>query len=205
MTSLAPNTMPMYPGDFYAQLYASSMSHAITELPESLEGLGALVYLDLAGCKLRGSLPSSLGSLTALTTLNLQGTQLVTIEALPPSLQHLDLFNCRYLIRLPCFSKLKLCLKYLNLGNCESLTGVQGLESVTSLEEINLAGCTSMVPTGMPNIVHSRALRMCGLSGSNLGVAYDNTWSEVSTSLTDSLIPISSLIFGCKSTNFVKT
>lgn len=197
--------MPMYSGDFYAQLYTSSMSHTITELPESFEGLGALVYLDLAGCKIQGSLPSSLGSLTALTTLNLQGTQLVAIEALPPSVQHLDLFNCRYLIRLPCFSKLKLCLKYLNLGNCESLTGVQGLESVTSLEEINLAGCTSMVPTGMPNIVHSRALRMCGLSGSDLGVAYDNTWSEVSISLTDSLMSISSLIFGCKFTNFVNT
>ncbi|KAG0575948.1 hypothetical protein KC19_5G042800 [Ceratodon purpureus] len=164
-------------GDFYAQLYTSSTSHVVTELPQSFEGLEALMYLDMAGCKVKGSLPSSFGALTALSTLNLQGTQLVAIEALPPSVQHLDLFNCRWLVHLPCFSKMR-CLKYLNLGNCQSLTGVKGLESVTSLEEINLAGCTSLVPTGTHNIVHNRALRMCGLSGSNLGVSYNNAWSE---------------------------
>jgi Leucine-rich repeat (LRR) protein len=104
------------------------MSHLI-KLPPRCEGFGSLVILDLANCKLEGSLPSSFGAFVALKTLNLQSNNVVAVEA--------------------------------------------------ALEEINLAGCISVIQSGL-YIMHNRALRTCFLSGSKVAVKYDNAWSEVS-------------------------
>ena len=153
------------------------MSHLI-KLPPRCEGFGSLVILDLANCKLEGSLPSSFGAFVALKTLNLQSNNVVAVEALPGCLQQLDMSNCHKLVNLPSFSGMS-SLKFLSLYNCRVLTHIHGLEFLTALEEINLAGCISVIQSGL-YIMHNRALRTCYLSGSKVAVKYDNAWSEVS-------------------------
>lgn len=178
-----------------------SMSHPLT-VPESFGRLGSLAFLDLRNCNLEGRLPSVLGGLTALKTLHLgcnpkitvlpesfknlkllvrlqmdHCSALLTIEALPPGLQHLNIAHCSKLIDLPSFREMS-SLMFLNMCNCTALTHIQGLEFLTALEEINLTGCTSIIQSGL-RVMHSSALRLCCLSGSHVAVAYDSEWSKV--------------------------
>jgi hypothetical protein len=149
-------------------------------LPQSFEGLKTLVFLNLGNSNLMGRLPSYFGAFTALKTLKLENArELVAIDALPQSLQHLDLHGCCKLMHLPSLAGM-IYLKYFNLFECKSLLGVEGVEFLTTLEEIDLAGCVSMVSCNLQIVQNTSALRTCRLSGSKIGVSYNNTWFEVS-------------------------
>lgn len=126
----------------------------ITVLPESFKDLKSLVHLQIYECP-----------------------ALVKISTLPQSLTHLDVANCPMLNQLPSFADLSL-LTTIVLCNCTSLTNVKGLDSITGLEEVNITGCSSMLPSDL-KLKHNRVLRMCCLSGSNIAVEYDSNWSQV--------------------------
>jgi len=89
----------------------------------------------------------------------------------------LNMANCDKLVAIPSLADARL-LAVLNLRDCRELTDVRGLECLTTLEEINLAGCASMPRSGR-FIVPGSALRLCYLSGSNVAVKYDTTWCKV--------------------------
>ena len=176
---------------------------ALLELPPSVKGLRMLKELHMKStCQSDGRLLSFMGALTALKTLHLCRNEMIavvprsfedltsllrlqmtfcsslnTVEALPRSLQYLDLTNCPQLIHFPSVAKIS-SLVTLNLCNCKSLTEIDGLEFLTALEDINLAGCTSLLHTEQP-VLHCKSLRTCYLSGSKVAVAYDSKWSEV--------------------------
>jgi Leucine-rich repeat (LRR) protein len=126
----------------------------ITELPESFAGLTSLVRLNMNNC----------GNLR-------------TVKALPRSLRHIDLGRCKKLEHLPSFEGLT-SLAILTLSDCEALKEIQGVDCLTTLEEVNLVTCTSMQPLTL-QLQHKRALRSCCLSGSNVAVKYDRDWLEV--------------------------
>ncbi|KAG0605802.1 hypothetical protein M758_9G088700 [Ceratodon purpureus] len=174
----------------------------LVELPPSVNGLQVLKELHMKStCKPDGRLLPFVGVLTALKAFHLCGNEaitvlpqsfgnlkslvrlqisdcstLVTVEALPRSLQHLDMAFCARLTNFPSIAEVN-TLKSLNLCNCKSLTQIGGLECLTALEEINLAGCTSVLLNEM-QVLHCRSLRTCYLTGSKVAVAYDNIWSE---------------------------
>lgn len=180
-----------------------SNCEALHELPASVTKLRLLKELDMkSACKLDGQFPLFLGALTALTTLHLCGNKIITVvpksfgdlkslihlqmtdcpalvsvEALPWSLHHLNMANCDKLVAIPSLADARL-LAVLNLRDCRALTDVQGLECLTTLEEINLAGCASM-SRSRRFFVPGSALRLCYLSGSNVAMKYDTTWCKV--------------------------
>ncbi len=90
----------------------------MTSLPP-LEGLSALVTLDLSGCEQLTSLPP-LAGLSALTTL--------------------DLSWCERLTSLPPLAGLN-ALATLNLTLCDQLTSLEPLVGLRALTTLNLSGC----------------------------------------------------------------
>ncbi|KAF8006109.1 hypothetical protein BT93_K0421 [Corymbia citriodora subsp. variegata] len=89
---------------------------AIEEI-EGLEGLEALKRLDISNCKMKNL--NGLGQLT--------------------SLRSLILFDCDYL-NLPDLSNLK-SLKVLEIRRCKMIRQIEGLEKLTSLENLNISEC----------------------------------------------------------------
>jgi hypothetical protein len=63
----------------------------------------------------------------------------VDVQGLPWSLEYLDLGDCPKLIDIPSLKKLH-SLKSLILCNCTSLTQLQDLDSLITLEKVNLSG-----------------------------------------------------------------
>jgi leucine-rich repeat protein SHOC2 len=156
---------------------------SFVKLPEGFGRLQALVELDLGTCSIEeNGLSSDFGNLSALRTLRLQYNKLATlpetfrdlgalvslemhhcpnlidVQALPWNLEHMDIGDCPKLTDIPFLGKMSL-LKCLRLCNCTRLTQLQGLESLPSLVEINVAGCTMLENVSRLN--YNRALEQC--------------------------------------------
>ncbi len=93
------------------------------------------------------------------------------VQALPQSLQYLDICDCRKLMSIPSLDNLSL-LRFLTLCKCTKLTQTQGFDSLTSLVEVNLKGCTML--QNAPGLNHNNTLEKCYLSGSKVCMPYDN-------------------------------
>jgi hypothetical protein len=89
----------------------------------------------------------------------------------------MDIGDCPNLADIPFLGRMSL-LKRLILCNCTRLTQLQGLESLPSLVEINVAGCTMLENASGLN--HNRELELCYLSGSKISMKYDDDWLKVS-------------------------
>jgi Leucine-rich repeat (LRR) protein len=183
----------------------SSLSMQIPKgVPEGFNRLKALTHLSVAGGEdVSMWLRDSLGEFTALQSLHMASvrkisymplslwelkcllwvvirycTDLRTIVALPQCLEHLELKGCFGLMRIPSLKPMK-SLVYLNLEGCQQLRNIHGLECLTTLVFINVVNCASIEDHGVNVNKDNKALRVCHLSSSNVGVAYNNGWLEV--------------------------
>ena len=69
----------------------------------------------------------------------------------------------------------------LDLHGCTSLTAVQGLEHLDSLQEINVSGCRKLVDMH-EKLLHKKKMMRCFLTGSGACQEYNNNFLEVSQS-----------------------
>jgi hypothetical protein len=122
------------------------------------------------------TMPTSLRDLHNLVTLRIYHClKLKDVQALPQSLQHLDICDCPKLMSIPSLDNLSL-LRSLTLCKCTKLTQIQGLHSLT-LVEVNLTGCTML--QNAPGLNHNNTLEKCYLSGSKVCMPYDSNWLKV--------------------------
>ena len=150
-----------------------------TQLSSSLGAFTALQSLHMFDVENLSCIPQSLGKLKSLLHVQIRCcTDLRIIEALPHCLEHLDLEGCWSLIDIPSLMPMK-SLVHLNLEGCERLRHIHGLECLTTLVFINLVDCASIEDDGVSVHKDNKALRECDLSGSKVGVAYNNGWLEV--------------------------
>ncbi|CAK9190779.1 unnamed protein product [Sphagnum troendelagicum] len=120
------------------------------------------------------TMPRSLRDLHNLVTLGIYHClNLNDVQALPQSLQYLDICDCPQLMSIPSLDNLSL-LRSLTLCKCTKLTQIQGLDSLTSLVEVNLTGCTML--QNAPGLNNNNTLEKCYLSGSKICMPYDSNW-----------------------------
>ena len=161
----------------FSLLRAQSGSAVIGDLG----ALTALKELDLSQHTTITTLPQTIGNLKWLVRLVMERCpELSTVEALPKSLEHLDLSDCRKLTKIPSLATMS-CLLHLNLLDCRNLRHVHGLECLTTLEDINVSGCISIEDCRLHK-TKNNALRKCDVKGSKVSVAYNNRWLEVNES-----------------------
>jgi hypothetical protein len=123
------------------------------------------------------TMPTNLRDLHNLVTLGIYDClNLNDVQALPQSLQYLDICDCPQLMNIPSLDNLSL-LRSLTLCKCTKLTQIQGLDSLTSLVEVNLTGCTML--QNAPGLNHNNTLEKCYLSGSKVCMPYDSNWLKV--------------------------
>ncbi len=145
-------------------------------LPSNVGDLTNLKSLFLIGNLMR-TIPESFKDLNALVTLQmLQCPNLVVVRALPSNLERLNIGNCPKLINIPYLGNLN-TLKYLILNDCPKLTHLQALDFVQTLVEVNISR-SKMLSIAF-GLNHDKALQMCGLSGSQSSMIYDNNWWKV--------------------------
>jgi Leucine-rich repeat (LRR) protein len=126
---------------------------------------------------LMNTIPNSFKDLNALVTLHMsQCPNLVVIQALPSNLEQLKIGYCPQLTNIPYLGNLN-TLKYLILNDCPKLTHLQGLDFVQTLVEVNISG-NKMLSIAF-GLNHDKPLQMCGLSGSQSSMIYDNNWWKV--------------------------
>ena len=143
-----------------------------------LGALTALKSLEFMGHATMTTLPKSLGNLKWLVRLKMfRCYQLLTVEVLPESLEHLDLRYCYNLAEIPSLATMRYLL-HLRMCDCRSLRHAHGLECLSSLEHIDMSGCTSIEDCRI-NGMESNALRKCDVRRSRVSVAYNNKWLEV--------------------------
>ena len=148
-------------------------------LSDSLGEFAALQSLHIQCVEKMSRIPQRLGELKCLRKVQIQLCEdLLHIEALPQCLEHLDLYGCRNLTDIPSFKPMK-SLVHLDLQGCQELRHVHGLECLTTLVFITLSGCVSIEDDGVNVNKDNKALGVCALSGSKVGVAYNNGWLEV--------------------------
>lgn len=142
-------------GALTALKYLKFWAHAtITSLPKSMRNLKWLVRLEMRFCD-----------------------KLLTVEALPEGLEHLDLSYCSNLVEIPSLAAMRYLL-HLKLSDCRSLRHAHGLECLATLEDIDMSGCTSIEGCRI-NGMESNALQKCDVRRSRVSVAYNNRWLEV--------------------------
>jgi hypothetical protein len=146
-----------------------------------LGALAALKKLVLSKHATITTLPQFIGNLKWLVRLVMDRCpELSTVEALPSGLELLDLSSCPKLAKIPSLATMS-CLLHLNLHNCRSLRHIHGLECLTTLEGIDVSGCTSIEDCRLHR-TKNNALRECDVKGSKVSVAYNNRWLEVNES-----------------------
>lgn len=114
----------------------------LVDLPDSIQDLSSLQHLNLSkNCF--SILTSSLGQLSNLKTLTLTGCKdLWAIVELPPNLTDLYASYCTSLETLV-VAKLS-HLRCLYLSYCISLVEIEGLDKLTSIARIDMAGCETL-------------------------------------------------------------
>jgi Leucine-rich repeat (LRR) protein len=142
-------------------------------IPKDLGSLYSLQYLDLQNNEFH-SLPSSLGGLSKLHTLDLDYcTKLQSIPDLPPSLNSLRATDCTALERMPNLSNIS-NLEYLYLANCNKLVEIPGVDKLLkSIREIQMEGCSNLT-----NAFKQRILKVLSLSLSLSPSLYINTFQS---------------------------
>jgi hypothetical protein len=119
-----------------------------------------------------------MGNLNWLVRLEMRFCdKLLTVEALPEGLEHLDLSNCYNLVEIPSLATMRYLL-HLDMRNCRSLRHAHGLECLATLEVIDISGCISIEGHRI-NGMESNAMRKCNVRRSRVSVAYNNRWLEV--------------------------
>ena len=133
---------------------ASLKGMQLESLPKWLGSLGALTTLNLTGNRL-GSLPEWLGNLTALTTLNLNNNQLVSV---PESLGNLGALanlylNSNRLVSVPESLGYLPALASLDLGRNRLVSVPESLGGLIALSDLSLYGNRLMsVPESLGNL-----------------------------------------------------
>ena len=123
---------------------------SLVSLPESMGKLTALKELRLDGCSSLVSLPESIGQLTALKELWLFSCG--SLVSLPESmgqltaLEKLYLGGCSSLVSLPESMGQMAALEKLDLSTCGSLVSLpESVGQMTALKDLNLGDCSSLV------------------------------------------------------------
>ncbi|CAN1851274.1 Disease resistance protein RUN1 [Linum perenne] len=131
---------------------------SLEEVHDSIGSLTHLRSLDLQGCQKLKQLPST-GALEHLESLNLQNC--MSLNGLPvsigglKSLEDLDMSGCCKLEALPDSIGSLVHIPVLNLRNCTNLKILPpGIFTLTSLKKIDLSGCSSLeeLPPGIENL-----------------------------------------------------
>jgi Leucine-rich repeat (LRR) protein len=151
-----------------------------------LGALTALKHLNFWAHATITTLPKCMGNLKWLVRLEMRFCRkLMTVEALPEGLEHLDLRYCSNLAEIPSLATMRYLLRLDFLG-CRSLRHAHGLECLTTLEDIDISGCISIEGHRI-NGMESNALRECDVRISRVSVTYNNRWLEVriSSSILD--------------------
>lgn len=129
-------------------------------IPANLGSLCSLEVLDLRNNNFR-SLPSSVGGLSKLETLYLDGCrELQSITDLPASLITLCAKNCTALERMPNLSNISnLVLSFLN--NCHKLVGIPCLiKSFLSFPQIDMEGCKNITSPSKQSLMQVSSLAL---------------------------------------------
>jgi hypothetical protein len=152
--------------------------HAFQEAPTFAAVFpAATTEIHLHNTQMVYTMPRSLRDLHNLVTLEIYHcVNLNDVQALPQSLQYLDICDCPKLMSIPSLDNLSL-LRSLTLCKCTKLTQIQGLDSLTSLVEVNLTGCTML--QNAPGLNHNNTLEKCYLNGSKVCMPYDSNWLKV--------------------------
>ncbi|CAN1851273.1 Disease resistance protein RUN1 [Linum perenne] len=131
---------------------------SLEEVHDSIGSLTHLRSLDLQGCQKLKQLPASI-ALEHLESLNLQNC--MSLNGLPvsigglKSLEDLDMSGCCKLEALPDSIGSLVHIPVLNLRNCTNLKILPpGIFTLTSLKKIDLSGCSSLeeLPPGIENL-----------------------------------------------------
>ena len=119
-------------------------------IPASIGNLTALRSLKLEGCRNLTSLPEAIGGLTALQTLHLEGC--CSLTSLPEAiggltaLRSLHLEGCCSLTSLPEAISGLTALQTLHLEGCCSLTSLpEAIGGLTALRSLHLEGCRKLI------------------------------------------------------------
>ncbi|XP_043687680.1 disease resistance protein TAO1-like [Telopea speciosissima] len=163
----------------------------------SIGYLNNLVTLDMSGCETLVDLPIETCQLTSLETLNLK--QCKNLNMLPEKLGSmiylttLDITSCYKLEWVP---NLPSGLKSLKASDCTSLGSLSMLSSLKNLEELDLSGYISDLPSSLTSLDISRCYSIRDISGlpSNL--------TSLDISFCKSLRHISGLPSSLTSLNF---
>ncbi|CAN1351446.1 Disease resistance protein RUN1 [Linum perenne] len=158
------------------------LSHVVLKGTPNFTDIPRVAKLRLKGCISLEEVHDSIGSLTHLRSLDLQGCQ--KLKQLPgigglKSLEDLDMSGCCKLEALPDSIGSLVHIPVLNLRNCTNLKILPpGIFTLTSLKKIDLSGCSSLeeLPPGIENLesllvllVDGTALRTLPETTSNLG------------------------------------
>jgi Leucine-rich repeat (LRR) protein len=179
LTSLKLHGLRSFPESFYG-LQSLTVLRAWSGSADMGDwgALASLKELDLSEHATITTLPQSIGNLKWLVRLEMHGCpELATVEALPSSLEDLDLSGCPKLANIPSLATMR-CLLYLYLRDCRSLRHIHALECLTTLEDIDVSGYTSIEDCRFHR-TKNNALRKCDVKGSKVSVAYNNRWLEV--------------------------
>ncbi|XP_056172867.1 uncharacterized protein LOC115687689 isoform X1 [Syzygium oleosum] len=136
----------------------------LKEVPEGMEMLVKLSYLDLQGTMIK-TLPEGFKHMKGLKVLDLSYTR---FTELPNAISHLEsleallLRECKKLCHIPCVQKLG-SLRKLDMSGCEMLEEVpEGLEMLVKLSYLDLQ-CT-MIKTLPEGFKHMKGLKVLDLS-----------------------------------------
>ena len=164
---------------------------AIEELPESIQHLQGLQYLDLRYCNNLVGLPESIGYLKSLITLNCSSCS--NLRVFPKISENMENLRRLYLSgtsikELPSSIEHLRGLQYLSLENCSNLVNIpESICKLSSLEVINVNLCTKLEKFP-ENLGSLQRLEDLGVSGLNLSI-------ECFSSIAADIIQLSKLRF----------
>ncbi|KAM3306606.1 hypothetical protein P3S67_013476 [Capsicum chacoense] len=173
--SLPPNMCSIIPN--LEELYLDGLTNLVGTIPYSISICSKLTNLDLAGNKLTGLIPNSLGYLT-LQYLNLGGNNLTSDSSLSlltsltncRNLTFLDIsFNPLFGVLLASMGNLSTFLKKFYANNCKIKGRIRNehLGNITSLKEMHLGSnkLSSNIPPSLGNL---QDLVVLDLSSNNM-------------------------------------
>ena len=164
---------------------------AIVELPESIQYLQGLQYLDLTGCNNLVRLPESIGYLKSLMTLSCSSCS--NLRVFPKISENMENLRRLYMSgtsikELSSSIEHLRGLQYLSLENCSNLVNIpESICKLSSLKVLNVNLCTKLekFPENLGSLQRPEDL---GVSGLNLSI-------ECFSSIAADIIQLSKLRF----------